>query len=226
MNESKRDQLTKLELIDFLVEMVEYLDPKDALRIRAEKMIEDTQNEREISIEALQAAAREVGRAAWTARVALKAYLNTPEGAAAEWKGIVAAVRNSTEHLLERFKAGTKVGSIDAALEHAESASALKESERLEIREVRTHLRPYLWHSHKDKLALESKRAVELLKEIEKKFSILRDMAYSDPMNERQILAKIEEYEQQMFTEGKEIELEILDDEIAFFRDMKTEEGE
>jgi hypothetical protein len=223
MNESKREILTKLELVDFLVEMVEYLDPKDALRVRAEKIIEDAQNEQEVSMEVLQSAAKEIGRATWPIRIALKTYLKTPEGADAEWKGIVAAVRNSTEHILERFKAGTKVGSIDQALEHAESDSALKESERLEIKEVRTHLFPYLWHAHKEKMTGELKKATDLLKELEKRFTILRDMAFSDPTNEKQILAKIETYEDQLFGEGTTIEPEILDDEVAFYRDMKPE---
>ena len=224
MNESKRDNLTKLELVDFLVEMIEYLDPKDSLRVRAEKIIVDAQNEKEVSMEVLQSAAKEIGRATWPTRVALKGYLKTGEGAEAEWKGIVAAVRNSTEHILERFKAGTRVGSIDEALNHAESDSALKDSERLEIQEVRTHLLPYLWHAHKEKMSGEVKKAIDLLKELEKRFVILRDMAFSDPENEKPILAKIEKYEDQLFAEGTTIEPEILDDEITFYRDMKPDE--
>lgn len=223
MNESKRDQLTKLELVDLLVELIEYLDPKDALRARGEKIIEDTQNEKEVSIEVLQSAVREIGRATWAPRMALQAFLKTSDGSMEEWKGIVSAVRNSTEHILERFKAGTKSGSIDEVLEHAESDSALKESERMEIREVRMHLLPYIWHSHKSKLGNDIKQAEELLKQIEKRFGVLRDMAFTDPENEKQILNKIEEYEDRMFAQGEKVELEILDDEIGFYRDMKPE---
>lgn len=224
MNESKRTTLTRLELVDFLVEQVEYLDANDPLRNRCQKMIEDAQSERELSMEVLTSAAKEIGRTTWPIRIALQAYLKTPEGAMAEWKGIAAAVRNSTEHLLQRFKAGTRVGSIDEALEHAESSSALKASERIEIREVRTHLRPYLWHQHKSKMDADAKKARALLLEIDKRFSMLRDMAFEDPQNEKQILSRIEDYEDQMFGQGKMVALEILDDEIGFFRDMKPEE--
>lgn len=223
MNESKRDKLTKLEIVDFLVEMIEYLDPKDSLRVRADKIIEDVQEGKEVSLEVLQSAVKEIGRATWGIRGALRAYVKTPEGSKEEWKGMAASVRNSTEHIMERFKAGTNVTSIDEALAHAESSSALKEDERLEIQEVRRHLYPYLWHAHKGELSNELKRVAEYLKEIEKRFDLLRDMAFSDSENEKQILAKIEQYQDDLFIDGKEVELEILDDEIAFYRDMKPE---
>jgi hypothetical protein len=223
MNESKRERLTHLELVDFLVDMIEYLDPKSPLRSRAEKMIEDAQDGKEISWEALESAAKEIGRAVWPIRIALKEFFKSPEGAMEEWKGIAAAVRNSTEHLLERFKAGTKVGSIDEALSHAESDSALKESERLEIQEVRKHLRPYLWHTHKNHLLPGFTRATERLAELEKRLGVLREMAFTDSENEKQILEKIESYEDRLFREGEFIETEILDDEIAFYREMKME---
>jgi hypothetical protein len=225
MNESKRDSLTRLELVDFLVEQVEYLDKKDPFRVRCEKIIEDAENDRALSVEVLKSAAKEIGRATWANRMALKAFLKTSVGASAEWKGIAAAVRNSTEHLLERFKAGTKVGSIDEALNHAESSSALTDSERLEIREVRTHLWPVLLHTHLSSMSQEINAAKKKLEEIQKRFSILRDMAFTDPEHEKQILKKIEDYEDQLFGAGEDVALEILDDEIAFFRDMKGEEG-
>jgi hypothetical protein len=223
MNTSKREALTRLSAVDFLVEMVEYLDPKDLLRVRVEKMIEDAQNEREISMEVLSSAVKEIGRATWPIRIALRSYLKTSEGAMAEWKGITASVRNSTEHILERFKSVTRIEDIDQMLEHEESDSALKESERMEIREVRTHLLPYLWHTHKQQSADELKKAKEILSEIEKRLAKLRELALEDLINGKQIMEKVEEYEDRMFGNGEMVDLAILDDEIVFFHDMKPE---
>lgn len=223
MNISKRESLTRLELTDFLVEMIEYLDSKNPIRLRGQKIIEDIGNDQEVSTEALKSVVEEVARASWSPRMALSAFLKTPEGSQAEWKGVVAAVRNSTEHVLERFKAGTNVGSIDELLVHAESNMALKESERTEIREVRTHLLPYLWHTHKKKLEDELKRAEETLKQIDTRLKSLREMATEDSINGKQILNKVAQYEAEMFGEGKVIDVEQLDDEIVFFHEMKPE---
>jgi len=219
MSDLYLDLKDRVAMVDFMLEAVEYLENKP-LHERVEHLSDAALHDGDVSTEALEEATREVARASWAARIAVKRYIRTPEGKAEEWRRVVAAVSNSTGHLLERFRAGIPGTSLDAVLAHEESGSALREAERLEINEVRNHVLPAIWREKKESLADSAKEAQSLLATDEEILAALRRFAFDTPSpNADEIESKVRHYEDRIYYEGEEIEPEILQQEVVFYRD-------
>jgi hypothetical protein len=209
-------------VIDFIVEAAEYLPAGHEARVRAEKIVQDIEDRKSVSREALADAAKELARAAWAPRVALRRYLRTTEGQHDEWRRVVAAVSNSTAHLLERFRAGTRRDAIGEVLEHEESSSAFHEKERFEIAEVIRHVHPAMWHEKRNDLAAHQREAEAELLKIEKKIDELRELGFStEAVPDEEIIAKIARLHDRLYFEAEELNVGRLEEEIALYREQK-----
>lgn len=222
MSDLYLDLRDRIAVVDFITDIMTYLPADHDVRVRAEKVVQDIEDRREVSAEALASVAREMARATWVPRVTTKRYVQTPDGQRDEWRRVVAAVSNSTAHLLERFRAGTKRDSIEEVLNHEESSSAFHDGERFEIKEVQRHVLPTIWHEKREDLATNAKEAEAEFREIERRIVELRELGFStDAISDAEIVSKVERLEDRLYYEAEVLNPERIEEEIALYREQK-----
>jgi hypothetical protein len=214
------DLRDRAQALRFVVETKEYLPPKE--RERADDLCERVDRGERIETRGIADMARLIGRDTWVARRALAQYVETPAGCAEEWRRVTHAVSASTGHIMERFKHGTTCAALHAVLAHEDSDSAFRDVERIEIREVHRHVLPQLYHEQQKELKTFQVKAEKELKEITKRIKLLRDLAFESPWIQDEILSKIERWEDQLYFRGRPIPTELLDQELAFYREEKA----
>ncbi len=215
------DLKDRTRVVDFLWEVLPFLPADNLVRTRAEAVIREVENGEKVSKEALADLAKTVGRATWVPRIAVKRYLKTGAGAEEEWRRVAAAVSNSTEHLLNRFRDDVEAASIDEVLGHADSPLAFRDVERMEIAEVRLHVLPTIWIDKRNEIEDQAEKAERELDGIEKALKKLHAIAYSDPRApEREIVAKVEEFEDRLLFAGEELDPKHIEAEVASYREQ------
>ncbi len=213
-----------VRVIDFLVEFAPYAPEKE--RKEAEQWVQRYQNREAISTSEIASVAMSVARLTWAPRWALEHYL-THEGVEEEWKMILGAIRASTAHLLERFRRMTDTDSLDEVLQHAESDQVLRDEERFEIEETRRHVREVLWKQKAEHLVALIRIGDSERKGYQKRLAALRELALGLPSAlQEELLSKIEHYEDRIFFAGEVVSQEILDQEIAYYREQREDERE
>lgn len=214
------DLRDRARTLDFIAAHVAYLPETDGHRVE-ERMEKIERGEETPSIEELADMVRQVGRNTWAARRAVDAYIATQNGCDEEWRQVVAAVSGGTAHLLERFRHGTKCTSLDETLNHDESASAFRELERMEIAHVREQVREALWREKRKTLTARVKEAQTRLADIQRRFEILRTLAAEMPWMQSELLSKLERFEDDVYFAGHDMNPEVLDEEIKYYREEK-----
>jgi hypothetical protein len=132
------------------------------------------------------------------------------------------SIRPSTAHLLKRLKTASKAKTLDAALADPDAGIALRDEEQLEIAEVRRHVAHDIWKEKKDTLEILVKAGEKELAGYRKRFDALRELGTTLPsslLNE--VFSKLSHYEDRILFAGEVIPLEILDEEIKYYRDQK-----
>lgn len=214
------DLRDRVQALDFILDAMEYLPPTARKRVEQDLAKIETRGKAVVT-EELAMLAKEVGRKSWSARHALRSHLASQTGCDLEWRKAVAAVSDSTAHILERFRHGTKCESMDAVLSHEESASAFRDLERFEIAEVRRHVHHDIWREKRGELVEKTEAAEKRLAALVKRLDALRELAGDAPWIQDEIMSKLERYEDRLYFEGEELDLEILDAEIKYYREEK-----
>lgn len=213
------DLRDKPSVVDFLVEHLEYADGKQ--RAAAEKWITAYHDGETVHTDTLADAARKFAIAVWSARYALNRFF-VSEGSEIEWEKVRATIRPSTAHLLERVRRFSDAQSLDATLRHAESEVALKEGERVEIAEVRKHVRHDYWREHHKDLAKLVTEGEQRLKEYLGTLKVLRDIALDLPRSmQDEVFSKIAHYEDRILFEVELVPKEILQQEAKYYTEQK-----
>ncbi len=205
--------------LDFILDAMEYLAPMP--KKRAAQDLSKIEARGALATEELAMLAKEVGQKSWAERTALKKYLATQAGCDLEWRKVAAAASDSTAHIMERFRHGTTCTSLDAVLEHEESASAFRDLERFEIAEVRRHVHHDIWREKRRELGEDVKAAEKKLAALVKRLGALRDLAGEAPWIQDEIMSKLERCEDRLYFEGEELDSSILDQEIKYYREEK-----
>jgi hypothetical protein len=213
------DLRDKVSVVDFLVENLEYAPAKE--RTMAEKAIRAYEEGEKVPTDKLAETARKFAAAAWPARYALDRFFRE-EGADEEWRRVLSAVRPSTAHLLNRFRDVHETASLDEALGHAEADVALRDEERIEIEEVRKHVRHDFWKEKKKALDLLVKEGADHFQGYVHRLGKLRDIAVTLPRGlQDEAFSKIAHYEDRILFEGEVVPFELIDQEIAYYVDQK-----
>ncbi len=223
------DLRQRIAVADFITEQVEYLPPDSLIRVRAEQVLHDVHHGKgaEVSREVLSAIARDVGRASWVPRVVLGRYVRTPAGKQDEWRRVVAAVSNSTAHLLERFRKSENVSSLEEVLAHESSHQAFRDAERIEIHEVRIHLLPAMWHEIKSRLSDDARTAQTLLATIEERIKSYRETGLAEAeLDAGDVISRVEDWEDRLYFGGEVLDPEKLEAEVIFERSAEGEGGD
>lgn len=217
------DLRNRFAVLDFLVDTVEYFPDNHPMRLRVALIVQDDSDGTPVSREALAEMARDIGKTSWSARVLLRRYLHTPEGAEEEWRRVLSAVSTSTSHLLARFRQGVDGKSLEDVLDHEESWMAFREQERLEISEVRKHILPLIWKENQKRFAVHIGPLESRLAEIVEQINELRELGFSTTtVDDGEVVAKIARYEDRMYYEGQEINPEVIEEELAYYRQQKA----
>ncbi len=213
------DLRDKPRVIDFFVDNLEFAPAKSKREV--EMWIKKYHDNEPVTTDRLADVAKKFGWGMFPARRALKMYFDI-EGREEEWRRLLASVRPSTAHLLKRFRAGTRAASLDDVLKHAEADVALREGDRIEIEEVRAHLRQDFWREKKKSLVGLVKDGERQAAEYQKRLAILREIATSLSRGfQDEIFSKLARMEDRILFEGDVVPLEILDEEIKYYTDQK-----
>ncbi len=211
-----RDQAHTLDFID---DALLYVAP--TARKRLEQDLEGLTTKRALATEELASFAKEVAKKSWPARRALRQWLHHQDGCDMEWRKVVAAVSDSTAHILERFRHGTACTSLDTVLAHEESGSAFRDLERFEIAEVRRHVMHDIWREKRRDLSQDEDAAEKKLTAIAKRLDTLRELAGDAPWIQDEIMSKLERWEDRLYFKGEELDVKLLDEEIGYYREEK-----
>ncbi|MBI4138707.1 hypothetical protein HY479_00975 [Candidatus Uhrbacteria bacterium] len=206
-------------VVDALVEAIPFADGK--LKADAETWVKDYRDGTRLDREKLAAMARKVARATWPARAAVMRHF-AHEGADTEWTTLNAAVRPSTAHLIKRVRRAVDAGTIDELLRHAESDTALRDEERLEIAEVRKHVHEDFWKEHGKTLAPTIRDQERVLEGYDKRLDALRETAaVFPPALQDEVFSKINRYEDRILFGLESVPMEILDKEVQYYKEQK-----
>lgn len=213
------DLKNKPRVIDFLVEASAYAD--EDTKQQASKWITQYQEGEHVGTDALAQAATELARATFPARYALWAYCSKQDPDE-EWRRVTSAIRPSTAHLLKRLRTSAKAKTLDETLADSDAAIALREPEQIEIQEVRQHVRHDLWNEKKDVLEVLMKQGAKELAGYLRRFEALRDLAHAlPPTLQDEVFSKIARYEDRILFAGEILAMEILDREVAYYKEQK-----
>lgn len=219
MSDLSLDTRDKARVADFIADNAEFASPKE--RSYAEDLVVAYQEGDKVSSEKLANACRKLAIAAWPARFALEKYF-TREGASDEWQRVVSAVRPSTAHLLKRFRQGTTAETLDEVLSHEDSDAAFKEGERLEIDEVRKHVRLDHWRERRKSIEPYVKEGKLRLDAYAEALGKLRELATSLPQGlQDEAFSKLAHYEDRILYRGEAVPMEILEHEVAYYTEQK-----
>ena len=136
-------------VVDFLVDAAAYADAKSGSQPTIG--LGDITMEKALDKSKLASAAVKLGWNTWPARTAVVETLNG-ERSDKEWSSVIAAVRPSTAHLLQRFKKASESKTLEELLAHEEVETALREGERMEVNEIRKHVREDFWKTDGGKI--------------------------------------------------------------------------
>lgn len=209
----------KARVIDFIAEYSDYSAPEE--RKTAQELATAYSDGKKVATDALAQATRKLAISAWPARYAVDAYF-AEKGAEEEWERVMSAIRPSTAHLLKRFRQGTDASSLDEVLNHEDAHTAVKEEEVLEISEIRRHVRIQFWQQEKNKIESFLKEGKKLMDAYAERLGRLRELAIELPSSlQNDVFAKLTHYEDRILYAGEVVPLEILDQEVQYYKEQK-----
>lgn len=207
------------ELVDFMSEWEGIASAES--RAKVEKLITAYDDGKCPEKAELAQAARELAKEIWPVRYALNRFF-AEEGALIEWDRVEQAVRRSTAHLMEQFKENTACTSLGCVTSNEDFEAAFREEERHEIESVRHHLREDYWKTHPKTLAPLVDEAKEVVAAYEAKFDELKKISEGWPsLLAEEVLSKIASFEDRIYLQGEHISLEVIDQEVAYYREQR-----
>lgn len=219
MNTWYLDLKDKPRVIDFLVFAAPYASQKDAEL--AEEWVKKYQLGEHVATDGLAEVAKKLALASWPARDAVKTYLSK-DGAEEEWEKLLAMTSSSTALLLKRLRQNTGLTTLDEVLAHDDASTALREDERKEVEHLRVQIAEATWKEHGDDLKEKLKTSETALKEYRERFDALRELALSlSGSMQDELFSKLQHYEDRILFAGERVALEVLDEEIKYYREQK-----
>jgi hypothetical protein len=168
-------------------------------------------------------AAKDLAREIWPVRYALDRFF-AGEGALVEWDRVEHAVGKSTAHLMDRFRQATDVKSVDDLLAHDDFDMSFHDEGREEIVTTRHHVREDYWQSQSNTLEHLVEEGTGLLETFERHIKDMRLLAERLPMAmQEELYGKVTKYEDKWLFKGETIPMEMLEEEMAYYRDQASE---
>lgn len=207
------------ELINFLSKWISFATGK--MKSHADSYITDYDDGKPVDSVSLANFVSEFARDIYPARYALTKFFEGA-GAAKEWASIEKAVRRSTAYILSRFKSAGDTESIDELLAHDDFDISFGDEERMEIVQVRHHVREDYWNANKNSLQASVDEGEAVLKRFEDVVLKLRNCAASLPaLLQEELYAKITRYEDRVLYRGEIMDEDVLQEELAYYKDQQ-----
>ncbi len=206
-------------IIDFLVEFYPYAEAGVAGALASTMEAIETSSE-DIALEELQSDARNLAEHVWPMRFAVERYVaQHPE---AEWTTIESVLRPETQSHMQRLRKQFRDVHFAALMEKDDVDAALSEEEKLEIADAGREARLALWKEHRGELGDEIQEGESMRDQYLSRFKTLRELAESLPdVLQDEVFSKLDHYEDRVLYAAESVPLEILDDEIAYYREQK-----
>ncbi len=210
----------KAKLVDFLSEW-SGLASKDT-KAKAEAMVRDYDDGKVEDVVPLMLLAKAMAIEIWPIRFALNRFFEE-EGALIELDKVEKSVRKSTAHLIERFRNNSGCKSLSELLAHDDFDMSFRDEERSEIEQMRHHIREDYWTAHAKNLSKLVEEGKELMETFQDKMESLRLIAEGLPaLLQEELYAKVNRFEDQCFYKGQSISSEILDQELAYYKEQEA----
>lgn len=210
----------KTKLVDFLSEW-SGLASKE-LKLKADNIVRDYDDGKVEDSVPMMLIAKAVAMEIWPIRFALNRFFEQ-EGALIELDKIEHSVRKSTAHLIERFRRNSGCKSIGEILAHADFDMSFREEERGEIDQVRHHIREEYWKSHTKNLEKLVEEGKQLLENFQDKIESLRLIAEGLPaLLQEELYSKVSRFEEECYFKGQVVSSEILDQELAYYKEQEA----
>lgn len=212
------DLENRSRVLRFLIEYMPFAS--DEIRTQAKAIIEKNESDpSSVSEEELAAHARSLALNIWPMRFAIEQFLD--EEPQKEWEIVVKAVRPETKAHLNKLKNEYSTNSLEEFLSNSEIDSILNEDEKLEIDSVRREARLVIRNDEESIKDIIPEGEDELDIYIEK-FDQLRELAsLLTGALQDEAFSKLRNYEDRILFEGENMAFEILDQEIAYYREQK-----
>ncbi len=206
-------------VVDFLVDAAAYADAKE--RAAADDRARRYHDGETLDKSEIAGAAIKLGWSTWPARTAVVEVLNG-ERSDKEWSSVIAAIRPSTAHLLQRFKKASETNTLEELLSHEEVETALREEERMEVNEIRKHVREDFWKTDGANIKDIVEKRQDICDEYKKRFGELRELAVSfPPVMQDEVYSKIQHFEDRILFAAETVPMEILEKEIQYYTEQK-----
>ncbi len=206
-------------VVDFLVDAAAYADAKE--RAVADGWARKYHDGDTLDKSELASAAIKLGWNTWPARTAVVETLNG-ERSDKEWSSVMAAVRPSTAQLLRRFIKASESKTLEELLAHEDVETALREEERMEVNEIRKHVREDFWKTDGEKIVETVKKRHGIRDEYKKRLGVLRELAVSfSPVMQDEVFSKVQHFEDRIIFSAETVPMEILEKEIQYYTEQK-----
>jgi hypothetical protein len=213
------DLSDKTEIVNFLSKWISFSAAK--MKSHADSYITDYDDGKDLEETGLANFVSEFARSVYPVRYALDKFFNEA-GAMEEWVRVEKAVRRSTAHLLNRFRKMSDAKSLDELLNHDDFDMSFGDEERMEIEQVRHHVREDYWAMNKNSLQSIVDEGEMVLKEFEEIISKLRDCASALPtLLQEELYSKITRFEDRVLYDGQVMSAKVLEEELAYYKDQQ-----
>ncbi len=207
------------ESINFLSKWIGFSSGK--IKSHADSFITDFDDGKAVDNIGLANFVSEFARDVYPTRYALDKFF-CESGASKEWLGTEKAVRRSTAHLMNRYKSASGVDSIDELFAHEDFDMTFGDEEKMEIEQVRHHVREDYWRANKNSLQSLVDEGEASLKQFEDVVIKLRDCAGSLPsLLQEELYSKITRYEDRVLYQGEVLDEDVLNEELAYYKDQQ-----
>ncbi|MBD3281640.1 hypothetical protein GF391_02735 [Candidatus Uhrbacteria bacterium] len=203
------------ELINFLSKWEDFASGK--IKSHADSFITDYDDGKEIDSVELQNFTKEFAREVYPARYALKRFFGD-HGAGVEWRMTEKALRRSTAHLMEKFRALPEVHTIDDLLDHEDFDLSFSAEDRSEMEQVRHHVWEDYWNNNKASLESYVDEGEAELEKFEKMIGQLREKAGELlTLLQEELYSKITKYEDRVLYYGEILDEDLLQQELEYY---------
>ena len=214
------DLQNRNRVLDFLVTFVPFVQSAKE-RARIEKKIRDAEEQKEeISEAVLMDTIRDLAKHVWPVRYAVAQYIEQHPGV--EWEVIALALTPQTHAHIVRLRSTYSEPVLESLLNMHEVDAVLDDAEKIELKSVLQEASLSIWKSFGGDMKDDLQKGEMLLSAFQDRMETLRRLGGElDESLQQEVYSKVTHYEDRFLYEGESVPIEILDEEIAYYRDQK-----
>ncbi|MCR4279056.1 MAG: hypothetical protein NUV81_04140 [bacterium] len=214
------DLQNRNRVIDFLVTFLPLVMPAKE-RARMEKYVRDAEaDETRFSQLELMDTVRDLAVRVWSARYAVATYIQ--EHPNTEWDVIEPILTPQTKAHITRLRSTYAEPTFESFLHRNEVDAVLDEAEKLELKNVLQESHLVIWKTRGEEMKEALKKGDALREAFQERMEMLRGLGSElEESLQKEVYSKVTHFEDRFLFEGEIVPIEILDEEIAYYREQK-----